>query len=87
MGTGTEFKQELAALLNKYSIDNQVGVPDFILAAHLENTIVDLHHLQSATKRWREGQPQEPKYRDAKTGAYVTEEYALAHPDTTVKES
>lgn len=26
------------------------------------------------------------KYRDAKTGSYVTEEYALANPDTTVAE-
>lgn len=27
------------------------------------------------------------KYRDAGTGAYVTEEYAKANPGTTVKES
>lgn len=26
------------------------------------------------------------RYRDAKTGRYVTREYAEAHPDTTVRE-
>ena len=27
------------------------------------------------------------KYRDARTGAYVSEEYAKANPDTTVREN
>ena len=29
---------------------------------------------------------EEPKYRDAESGEYVTEEYAKAHPKTTVAE-
>lgn len=28
-----------------------------------------------------------PKYRDAETGEYVTEEYARKHPKTTVAET
>ena len=31
-------------------------------------------------------QPPDVNYRDAKTGQYVTENYAKRHPDTTVKE-
>lgn len=31
-------------------------------------------------------QPGDKSFRDAVTGEYVTEEYALAHPDTTVSE-
>jgi len=29
----------------------------------------------------------EPRYRSAVTGFYVTQEYALANPDTTVRET
>jgi len=32
-------------------------------------------------------QSREPRYRSAVTGFYVTQEYALANPDTTVRET
>lgn len=35
------FEQELKGILNKYSVDNQLDTPDFILAAHI------VQHLRS----------------------------------------
>ena len=35
----------------------------------------------------REPMTDDPKFRDAVTGEYVTAEYAAAHPDTTVAET
>ena len=33
----TEFKKKLTKLINKYSLENHCGIPDFIIAEYLEN--------------------------------------------------
>lgn len=43
-----EFERELAALLNKYSKENESDTPDFILAKFLNNCLV-------AVNRWHPG--------------------------------
>lgn len=42
------FVRELAALLNRRGIDNRLGIPDYILAEHLEGTINALARLRHA---------------------------------------
>lgn len=43
-----EFKKELTILLNKYSIDNKVNLPDFILAETVVNHIKNIRELQTS---------------------------------------
>lgn len=43
--TEPSFKEELEHLLNKHSMDNQVGIPDFLLAEFLTHLLVDMEHM------------------------------------------
>ena len=36
-----EFRRELAVLLNKYSLDNEVNTPDYILAEYVFHSILN----------------------------------------------
>jgi hypothetical protein len=42
-----EFKKELSILLNRYSVDNEVNLPDFILAETVVNYIKNIRELQT----------------------------------------
>lgn len=46
------FQQELTALINKYSLENQSNTPDFLLAAFLENVLVDWAHATRARDKF-----------------------------------
>jgi hypothetical protein len=46
------FHDELTTLLNKYSWDNFCGVPDYILADHLEACMVSLKTTVEAREKW-----------------------------------
>lgn len=48
------FKDELSHLINKHALENGSDTPDFLLAAFLQNVLVDLDHLMQARKRWYE---------------------------------
>lgn len=48
------FTGELCRLLNKHSVDNEVGMPDFILAELLTEYIESLAVAQESYRRWRE---------------------------------
>lgn len=48
------FQDDLMHLLNRHSIDAQVGVPDFILAHYIVQTIANLSGLQYSNRKWSE---------------------------------
>jgi hypothetical protein len=41
-----EFKIELSKLLNRFSIDNDLNIPDFILAESLVETLINMKKVQ-----------------------------------------
>jgi hypothetical protein len=47
----TDFEKELAALINKYSLENESNTPDFILAAFLVESL----RVLGTTMRQRDG--------------------------------
>lgn len=51
-----EFRRELAALLNRHSVDDQAEMPDFILAALLADMIPVIRTARVDTAKWM-GQP------------------------------
>lgn len=51
-----EFRRELAAILNRYGVDNQAETPDFILADLLADLIPAIRNARTATATWM-GQP------------------------------
>ena len=52
MAIGPEFKKELEVLLNKYSVDAQCDIPDFILADFVADTLFDIHLTMKKRKEW-----------------------------------
>lgn len=51
----SEFLTDLAQLLNRYSIDNRLSTPDFILARYIENNLAALAAAQHSTEAWANG--------------------------------
>jgi len=47
------FEEELRALINKHSLENMSGTPDFILAGFLQNVLTDWNHATRARDRWK----------------------------------
>lgn len=47
------FEKELGSLINRYSLDNYSGTPDFILASFLGNVLTDWNHAIGARAKWR----------------------------------
>jgi len=47
-----QFIRELAQLINKFSFENGSDTPDFILAAHLYNTLQTFNHTVSRREDW-----------------------------------
>jgi hypothetical protein len=41
-----EFFKELTSLINKYSIDNDHNVPDYVLSQYIENSLYSIMRLQ-----------------------------------------
>lgn len=50
--TPPTFVEDLARLINKHSLENMSDTPDFILAAYLQNCLVDYAHSVKARDRW-----------------------------------
>ena len=46
------FKNELEALINKYSVENGSDTPDFILAAYLKQCIQNADNLINEREKW-----------------------------------
>jgi len=44
------FKEQLRELLNKYSLDSRIGIPDYILSESVIHHLVGLHQMQLASK-------------------------------------
>ena len=51
-----EFKRELAALLNRYDIDGDIGMPDFIVANYLTNCLISLRRAKDAWTEWNDSE-------------------------------
>jgi hypothetical protein len=49
---GLDFREDLRALLNKYSVESKSATPDFILASFVENVLVDFEHATRARDKW-----------------------------------
>jgi len=47
-----QFIRELAQLINKFSFENGSDTPDFILAAHLYNTLQTFNHTVRRREEW-----------------------------------
>jgi hypothetical protein len=47
-----DFADDLRALLNRHSVENRSDTPDFILAAFLQNVLIDYEHAVRARDRW-----------------------------------
>jgi len=56
-------------------------------AKMIAKALVDLRSITREELSELGKQSREPLYRSAVTGFYVTQEYALANPDTTVRET
>jgi hypothetical protein len=48
----SEFQKELAALINKHSIENESDTPDFILAEYLNNCLDAFGTAMDARDSW-----------------------------------
>jgi hypothetical protein len=46
------FERALSDLINTHSVDNEVGIPDFILAQHVVATLSALAKTTAANGRW-----------------------------------
>lgn len=46
------FQKELEQLLNRYSVENQSGTPDFILAQYLKNCLYNFAIAVNARENW-----------------------------------
>lgn len=46
-----QVERELSSLLNKHGIDNECGVPDYILAAYLAGCIRQFKSSQAAIRK------------------------------------
>lgn len=55
--TRSQFEHQLAALVNKFSLENGTNTPDFILARYLVEALSAYEHAVRATHGW---------YRDSK---------------------
>lgn len=47
-----DFERELAALLNKYSMDNATNTPDFILARHIIRDLDTYRETKQENDSW-----------------------------------
>lgn len=48
-----KFKKELEQLLNKYSIDNDVDTPDYILASYIYGCLREYAAMKKQLDLWR----------------------------------
>lgn len=48
----TEFEKELSRLINRYSMENLSGTPDYILAEYLNACLAASTHLIRAREQW-----------------------------------
>jgi len=55
MDRKTEFERELRSLLNRFSIDNDCNMPDYILSTYIINSIESLKECNKRTLRHKEG--------------------------------
>lgn len=44
-----KLQEELARLLNQYSVDANLGIPDFILAAYIKDSLIALKKANDRT--------------------------------------
>jgi len=51
-GDISEFEHDLAALINRYSLENETNVPDFILANYLVRCLESFRHTVQWTHNW-----------------------------------
>lgn len=47
-----EFCEELSSLFNRYSVDNTLNTPDFILAEHVFSNLNDLAWMLDSRDGW-----------------------------------
>lgn len=50
-----EFKRELASLLNRYSLDKDCKVPDFVLATYITHHLDHIALLVEKVIKWNPG--------------------------------
>ena len=48
----SEFQEELAALINKHSVENETDTPDFILAEYLSDCLDAFGNLMGKREAW-----------------------------------
>lgn len=47
-----EFQRELASVINKYSFDSRLNIPDFLIAEHLFSAMVQLGETTRKAAEW-----------------------------------
>ena len=47
-----EFQKELATLINRYSIENLLNTPDFIIAENMVNHLIATANIVSRRDKW-----------------------------------
>ncbi len=58
------FEQELAALINKYSLENESNTPDFVLALFLKNCLAAFSHTITLRDNWNGAENKPAKVED-----------------------
>lgn len=48
----SEFEHQLQGLINKYNIDNETGIPDFVLASFLVRCMTAVEYAVKRTNTW-----------------------------------
>lgn len=91
MSDKEELLRDLTHVVNKHSLENESGTPDFILANHMLASLEAFNVTIRRRGEWRGESLELPAlqhtdHRDAGTGRFVSKEFADEHPDTTVEE-
>lgn len=60
-----DFKKELKKLINQYSIDNDINIPDFVLTEYIINSLNNLKNTNNKTTILKPENPVK-KYRKQK---------------------
>jgi hypothetical protein len=67
----TEFERELETLINRHSMENDSGTPDFILAAYLQNCLSAFNTAIRQRANWRSESVELPALQKLREGKHT----------------
>lgn len=59
------FEEELASLINKYSLESLSNTPDFILAFYVKDCLIAFNNAQARRKEWFSVREEKKKERES----------------------